>query len=52
MTPTQLMEAEHRLVETVAKTLGDVAAAVGKGQPADVAMLATASGGCDCGCGS
>jgi len=42
MTPTQVMEAEHRLIETVVKALGGVAAAVEKGQPADAAMLATA----------
>ena len=42
MTPTQVMEAEHRLIETVVKTLGGVADALEKGQRADVAMLATA----------
>jgi hemerythrin-like domain-containing protein len=42
MTPTQVMEAEHRLIETVVKALGRVAAAIEKGQRADVAMLATA----------
>ena len=42
MTPTQVMEAEHRLIETVVKALGGVAAALEKGQPADAAMLATA----------
>jgi len=36
------MEAEHRLIETVVKALGGVAAALEKGQPADAAMLATA----------
>jgi len=42
MTATQVMEAEHRLIETVVKALGGVAAALEKGQPADAAMLATA----------
>jgi len=42
MTPTQVMETEHRLIETVVKALGGVAAALEKGQPADAAMLATA----------
>ena len=42
MTPTQVMEAEHRLIETVVKALGGVAAALEKGQPADAAMLDTA----------
>ena len=39
MTPTQIMEAEHRLIETVVKALSGVAAAVEKGQQADVALL-------------
>jgi hemerythrin-like domain-containing protein len=42
MTPTQVMEAEHRLIETVVKALGGVAATLERGQPADAAMLATA----------
>ena len=42
MTPTQIMEAEHRLIETVVKALGGVAAAVELGQRPDVAMLTTA----------
>ena len=42
MTPTQVMAAEHRLIETVVKALGGVAAALEKGQPADAAMLDTA----------
>jgi hemerythrin-like domain-containing protein len=42
MTPTQIMEAEHRLIETVVKALGGVADAIEKGQRADAAMLATA----------
>jgi hemerythrin-like domain-containing protein len=42
MKPTQIMEAEHRLIETVVKALGGVADALEKGRDADVAMLATA----------
>lgn len=42
MTPTQVMEAEHRLIETVVKALGGVAAALEKGQPAGAAILPTA----------
>lgn len=42
MTPTQVMEAEHRLIETVVKALGRVAVGLEEGQRADVAMLATA----------
>jgi hemerythrin-like domain-containing protein len=42
MTPTQVMEGEHRLIETVVKALGGVAAALERGQPADAAVLATA----------
>jgi hemerythrin-like domain-containing protein len=42
VTPTQIMEAEHRLIETVVKALGGVADAVAKGQRADVAVLASA----------
>ena len=36
------MEAEHRLIETVVKALGGLAAAIEEGQRADAAMLATA----------
>ena len=39
---TQIMEAEHRNIETVVKALGDSALAIERGQRADVAMLATA----------
>ena len=42
MIPTQIMDAEHRLIESVVKALGRVADAIEKGQQADVAMLATA----------
>jgi hemerythrin-like domain-containing protein len=42
MTPTQVMEAEHRLIETVVKALGGVAAALEKGQPAGAAIMPTA----------
>jgi hemerythrin-like domain-containing protein len=42
MKPTQVMEAEHRLIETVVNALGGVADAIEKGQHADAAMLATA----------
>jgi hemerythrin-like domain-containing protein len=42
MIPTQVMEAEHRLIETVVKALSGVAAAIEKGQRADVAMLGMA----------
>jgi hemerythrin-like domain-containing protein len=42
MKATQIMEAEHRLIETVAQALGGVADAIEKGQRADVGMLATA----------
>ena len=42
MTPTQVMEAEHRLIETVVKAMGGVADAIEKGQRADAATLATA----------
>ena len=31
MTPTQIMEAEHRLIETVVQTLGGIAAAIEQG---------------------
>ena len=42
MTATQVMGAEHRTIETVAKALGDLALAIEKGQNADVALLKTA----------
>ena len=42
MTPTQVIEAEHRLIETVVKALGGVAAALEKGQPTGAAILPTA----------
>ncbi len=42
MTPTQVLEAEHRLIETVVKALGGVASAVAQSYHADVALLATA----------
>ncbi len=42
MKPMQVMEAEHRLIETVVNALGGVAHAIEKGQRADAAMLATA----------
>ncbi|HOX02377.1 MAG TPA: hemerythrin domain-containing protein [Candidatus Paceibacterota bacterium] len=42
MTPTQIMEAEHRLIETVVKALGGVAAAVELGERPAVARMATA----------
>jgi hemerythrin-like domain-containing protein len=38
-TATQVMEAEHRNIETVVKALGDVAVTVEKGQRAEVALL-------------
>lgn len=41
MTPTQILDAEHRLIETVVKALG-TADAIEKGQPADQDLLATA----------
>ncbi|HOB99834.1 MAG TPA: hemerythrin domain-containing protein [Verrucomicrobiota bacterium] len=42
MTPTQVMAAEHRLIENVVKALGRVAIDVGKGRPVDASMLSTA----------
>jgi hemerythrin-like domain-containing protein len=42
MTPTEVMEAEHRLIETVINALGGVAHALEEGQPVDAALLATA----------
>ena len=41
-TATQVMEAEHRTIETVVKALGDLALTIEKGQHADVALLKTA----------
>ena len=38
-TATQVMEAEHRIIETVVKALGDLAVTIEKGQNADVALL-------------
>ena len=42
MTATQVMGAEHRIIKTVVKALGNLALAVEKGQPADMALLSTA----------
>jgi hypothetical protein len=42
MTPTEVLEAEHRLIETVVKGLAAVAAAIGSDQRPDVTTLATA----------
>ncbi len=42
MKPMQVLEAEHRLIETVVNALGGVAHAIEKDQRADGAMLATA----------
>ena len=42
MTPTQVMEAEHRIIKTVVKALGNLALAIEKGQNADVALLKAA----------
>ena len=39
MTPTQIMEAEHRLIETVVKSLGGVAVTIEQGQRVDVSLL-------------
>lgn len=39
MTPTQILEAEHRLIKTVLKGLGAAAATMEKGQQADAALL-------------
>ena len=41
-TATQVMEAEHRNIETVVKALGDLAVTIEKGQRAEVALLETA----------
>jgi hemerythrin-like domain-containing protein len=41
-TATQVMEAEHRNIETVVKALGDIVVAIEKGQRADAALLETA----------
>ncbi len=43
MTVTQIMEAEHRLIETVVKALGSAAAGIEKGEHPDCTMLATAA---------
>jgi hemerythrin-like domain-containing protein len=42
MTATQILEAEHRLIETVVKALGGATTALEKGQHADVALLTAA----------
>jgi hemerythrin-like domain-containing protein len=42
MKPTQIMDAEHRLIESVVKALGGVADDMERGRHADVAMLVTA----------
>ena len=39
MTPTQVMESEHRLIEAVVKSLGGVAAAIEQGQRVEVSDL-------------
>ena len=39
MTPTQIMEAEHRLIETVVRSLGGIAVAIEQGQHVDVSLL-------------
>lgn len=41
-TATQVMEAEHRNIESVVKALGDIAVAIEKGERADAAFLETA----------
>jgi hemerythrin-like domain-containing protein len=41
MKPTQIMDAEHWLIESVVKALGGVADDMERGQQADVAMLVT-----------
>ena len=43
MTSTQIMEAEHRLIETVVKALGGAAAGIAKGQHPDCHLLITAA---------
>lgn len=43
MTPTQIMEAEHRLIETVVQTLGATAAAIEQGQAPDVGTIQSAA---------
>ncbi len=43
MTARQIMETEHRLIETVVKALGHTAAGIEKGQHPDCTMLATAA---------
>ena len=42
MKPTQIMEAEHRNIKTVAKALGGIALDIEKGQRADTTLLKTA----------
>jgi hemerythrin-like domain-containing protein len=39
MTPTQIMDAEHRRIETVVKSLGGIAVAIEQGQPVEVPLL-------------
>lgn len=43
MNPTQIMETEHRHIETVVKALGGAAAVLEQGQRPEVAMLTTAA---------
>ncbi len=43
MTATQTLEAEHRLIETVVKALGEVADRIARGGQADVVRLARAA---------
>ncbi|MCX6923604.1 MAG: hemerythrin domain-containing protein [Verrucomicrobia bacterium] len=43
MTPTQIMEAEHRLIETVVQTLGATAAAIEQGQAPDAGTIQSAA---------
>lgn len=43
MTAAQIMEAEHRLIESVVKALGGAAAAIEKGQHPDSHLLITAA---------
>ena len=43
MTPTQIMEAEHRLIETVVQTLGATAAAIELSQAPDVGTIQSAA---------
>jgi len=39
MTPTQIMEAEHRLIETVVKALGQLADAIEQGRRVEISLL-------------